>query len=193
MYYICGKVKFLQMKNLFEYSKPVENQDFVGRKSEIEKISTNFIFLTNTILLAPQGLGKSSLIRKAASVASVKEKKLRFCYMDLFNVRNEERFFELFVESILKAISPTFEDVVANLAKYFTHPVPKLNFTTPTVDGIRIDFDWVEVRRYKEWLLGIPVKIAEDTGLKLVICVDNFHAIENFDDSDAFMALLKNN
>lgn len=191
MYYICGKDKFSTMKKLFEYSRPVENQDFVGRKLEIEKISTNFIFLTNTILLAPQGLGKSSLIRKAAAVASGKEKKLRFCYMDLFNVRNEERFFELFVESILKAISPTFEDVVNNLSKFFTHPVPKLNFTSPAVDGIKIDFDWVEVRKYREWLLGVPAKIAESTGLKLVICVDNFHAIENFDDADSFMALLK--
>ena len=87
------------MEQLFEYSRPVDNQDFVGRKAEVEKISADFIFLTNTIILAPQGLGKSSLVRKAAMEASHREKKLRFCYLDLFNVRNEERFYELYAES----------------------------------------------------------------------------------------------
>ena len=51
------------MENLFEYSKPVDNQGFVGRKAEVEKISADFIFLTNTIILSPQGMGKSSLVK----------------------------------------------------------------------------------------------------------------------------------
>ena len=179
------------MEKLFEYSKPVDSQEFVGRKAEVEKISADFVFLTNTIILAPQGLGKSSLVRKAAAEASHREKKLRFCYLDLFNVRNEERFYELYAESVLKAVSPTLEDAVGNLSRFFTLPSPKLNFTSPAVDGVCLDYDWSEVRRYKDHILQIPMRVAEATGLRLVVCIDNFHAIENFEDLNTFMGLLK--
>lgn len=179
------------MENLFEYSKPVCNQEFVGRRAEVEKISADFIFLTNTIILAPQGMGKSSLVKKAASEAALREKKLRFCYLDLFNVRNEERFYELYAESVLKAVSSSLEEAVSNLSRFFTFPAPKLNFTSATVEGISLDYDWSDVRRYKAQILDLPARVAEGTGLKLVVCVDNFHAIENFEDLGAFMNLLK--
>ena len=191
MCYICRNIGFSTMEQLFEYSRPVDNQDFVGRKAEVEKISADFIFLTNTIILAPQGLGKSSLVRKAALEASHREKKLRFCYLDLFNVRNEERFYELYAESVLKAVSSTLEEAVSNLSRFFTSPSPKLNFTSPSVDGISLDFDWSDVRKYKDQILGIPARVAQGTGLKLVVCIDNFHAIENFENPTDFMHLLK--
>jgi len=49
----------------------------------------NFKSLINTILISPRRWGKSSLVNKAAKLAMEQDKKLRICYIDLFNVRNE--------------------------------------------------------------------------------------------------------
>ena len=66
------------MGKIFNYNGIAQDIHFVGRETEIKKLSSDFVFLTNTAILAPQGWGKSSLVRQAAKVASHKERKLRF-------------------------------------------------------------------------------------------------------------------
>ena len=77
------------MYNLFNDSNIAAKKLFVGREDEMKRLSSDFIFLTNTAVLAPRGYGKSSFIRVAAQEAFRKEKNLRFCFVDLSNVRNE--------------------------------------------------------------------------------------------------------
>lgn len=179
------------MGNLFEYSKFVENQDFIGRKEEIERLSANFVFLTNTILLAPQGWGKSSLLRKAAAAAAIKDKSLRFCHIKLSNVRDEERFYELLAQGVIQAVSSTVEEAVSYLSRFFTNPSPRLEFNNSSVEGIRLNYDWSDIRRSKESIMSLPSRIAQDIGLKLVVCIDDFHSVEQFPETDSFLQFLK--
>ena len=102
------------MSKLFDCSKIAQGQSFVGRKDELKKLSSHFVFQTNTVLLAPRGWGKTSLIFKAAEEAMHKEKTLRFCHVDLSNVRNEERFYELLARSVMRTISSTREEVFSS-------------------------------------------------------------------------------
>ena len=106
------------MAKLFDYSKIAEGKHFVGRDDEVKRLSSDFIFLTNTAIIAPDGWGKSSLVHKAAGDAMHKEKTLRFCFTDLSNVRNEERFSEMLVQGVLKAVSRNQSEVVENVKKY---------------------------------------------------------------------------
>lgn len=179
------------MGKLFEYSKYVDNQDFVGRKEEVERLSANFVFLTNSILLAPQGWGKSSLMRKAAAAATVKDRKLRFCHVNLSNVRDQERFYELLAQGIIQAVSSTVEEAVSYLSRFFVNPSPKLEFKTPSIDGIRLNYDRNDIRKYKENIINLPERISQETGLKLVVCIDDFHSVELFPESDAFVQFLQ--
>ena len=59
------------MSKLFDCSKIAQGSSFVGRKDELKKLSSHFVFQTNTVLLAPRGWGKTSLIFKAAEEKSV--------------------------------------------------------------------------------------------------------------------------
>ena len=176
--------------SLFEYSKIVENQDFVGRRDEVEHLSANFVFLTNTIVLAPQGWGKSSLIRKAAGDASAKDRKLRFCHVDLSNVRDEERFYELLAQGLLQAVSPNIGEAVGNVNRFFRNPSPKLDIQADSVAGLCLSYDWSEIRKYKENILDLPARIAQETGLKIVVCIEDFHSVEAFADPEAFTRLV---
>ena len=179
------------MDNIFNYNGIAQDIHFVGRESEIKKLSTDFVFLTNTAVLAPQGWGKSSLAAQAAKVASHKEKSLRFAYVGLSNVRNEERFYELLVEGVLKAISAAQKDVLDNVSRYLNDLHARISFDSDSVDSLNVDFDWGEIRRNQDDLMDLPCKVAKDKGVKLVVCIDDFHAISQFADPDALLDRFK--
>ena len=101
----------MTMPKLFDYSNIAEGSSFIGREDELKRLSSDFIFLTNTVVTAPQGWGKSSLIHRAAQDARQKSKDHRFCFVELSNVRNEERFYELLVQGVLKSVSGTQTEV----------------------------------------------------------------------------------
>lgn len=172
------------MSKLFDYRQIAENEMFVGRKDEVKHLSTNFVFLTGTAVVAPRGWGKSSLIHKAAQEAFHKEKSFRFCYVSLSGVRNEERFFELLAQSVLKAVSRSREDVLDKVKKFFPYLEPRISFASESVKDLNVDFDWEEIRRNKDMLLDIPQTVASELGLKLMVCIDDFHNISLFADSD---------
>lgn len=175
------------MSKIFDYSKIAENQDFVGRKTEISRLSTNFVFLTNTIIIAPQGWGKSSLVNQAAKEARHKEKSLRFCYLNLSNTRNEEHFYELLVRAVLRSVCATRQDVLDYASRFFGGLCPKVAFTSDSVESLTVDFDWNDIRKNQDLILDFPCRLASETGLKLVICVDDFHNIDTFQQPESLV------
>lgn len=173
------------MSKLFDYSKIAEGKNFVGREDEVKKLSSDFIFLTNTALIAPQGWGKSSLMHKAAQESIHKEKNIRFCFVDLSNVRNEERFFELLAQAVLKAVSDNQEEVVDNVKKYFPHTSPRVAFDAS--GDFTVDFDWEDIRQNQDELLDLPHSVAKAIGKKIVVCVDEFNAISLFNEPEVLL------
>ena len=178
------------MSKLFYYNKIAEGNHFVGREEEIKRLSSDFIFLTNTAIIAPQGWGKSSLVHKAAGDAMHKEKGLRFCFTDLSNVRNEERFYELLVQSVLKAVSRNKSEVADNVSRYFPNTSPRVTFDA--TGSFTVDFDWEQIRRNQDELIDLPCAVAKDKGLKIVVCIDEFQAVSRFADPDSLLDRLKN-
>lgn len=175
------------MDNIFNYRGVAQDVHFVGRETEIKKLSSDFIFLTNAAIIAPQGWGKSSLVRQAAKVASHKEKTLRFAYVDLSNVRNEEHFFELLVQGVLKAVSSSQKDVLDNVGKYFTEIHPKISFDSDSAESLNVDFDWEAIRKNQDFLLDFPSQVAKDKGVKMIVCIDDFHVISQFADPESLL------
>lgn len=179
------------MGKLFEYGKCVDGQEFVGRKEDVARLSANFIFQTNTIVIAPQGWGKSSLVRKASEVARKKDSSFRLCYVDLSNVRDEERMLILLAESVFKAVSGTVGEFVENVRKYFMRFMPKMDFGAGSVENISLDFDWGEVRNHRDIFIDLPYNVAKAVGLKITVCLDSFHSVDSFTASDTLLNRLQ--
>ena len=177
------------MHKLFDYSNIAEGSSFIGREDELKRLSSDFIFLTNTVVTAPQGWGKSSLIHRAAQDARQKSKDHRFCFVELSNVRNEERFYELLVQGILKSVSGTQTEVVENVRKYFSDVSPKVSFDPS--GSFSVSLDWEEIRRNKDGLIDLPFVVARDKGVKLVVCIDDFQAVNCFAEPEDLLERLK--
>lgn len=167
------------MSKLFEYSKIVQKEGFVGRNEEVNRLSDDFISLENSAVLAPQGWGKSSLLHKAAQVAARKDGNLCVCIVDISNVRNEERFYELLAQSVLRSVSRNQKEVVENVNRLFNGIKPRISFADAF--SFSVDFDWNDLRLHSDEVLDLPMTVAREKGLKVVVCIDEFHAISQFD------------
>ncbi len=70
------------------------------------------------MLISPRRWGKSSLILHVAKPMQKKNKLLVFCFVDLYNVRTEQEFLELYSSTIINT-SDSFEDTVRNVKNLF--------------------------------------------------------------------------
>lgn len=57
------------MSNLFVFGKTVSGDAFTDREKDTEKLVSNFRYGVNTFLLSPRRWGKTSLVKKAKSIA----------------------------------------------------------------------------------------------------------------------------
>jgi hypothetical protein len=180
------------MKTPFVFGKIATDENFTDRKKETAELVQSFSSLINTIIISPRRWGKSSLVNKAAQIAMQQEPALRVVQLDLFNVRNEEYFYIILAQRVLKATSTKWEEFVDNAKSCFKHLVPKISIGgIYPGDDVSIDFDWEEVKRNPDEILDLAERIAEKKGIKIVICMDEFQNITNFTDADYFQKRLR--
>lgn len=179
------------METPFIFGKIATEKNFTDREQETAYLVSHFTSLINTIIISPRRWGKSSLVNKAAKLALEQDSKLRICHIDLFNVRNEEHFYSLLAQKVIAATSSKWEEAIGNAKKFFSRLVPKISIGTDPTNEVSIDFDWEEVKRNPDEILDLAEKIAKEKGLKIVICVDEFQNIAEFDDPEYFQKKLR--
>ena len=175
----------------FTYGKIAIDENFISREVETTNLVWNFASLSNTIIIAQRGWGKSSLVNKAAKLAMEQDSKLRICHIDLFNVRNEEHFYSLLAHKVIAATSSKWEEAVESAKSFFSHLVPKISIGSDPINEVSIDFDWETVKQNPDEVLDLAEKIAKKKGFKIVICVDEFQNIAEFTDPDYFQKKLR--
>ena len=179
------------METPFVFGKIATEKNFTDREVETASLVQNFTSLINTIIISPRRWGKSSLVNKATKIALEQDKKLRICHIDLFNVRNEEHFYTLLAQKIISATSSKWDEAVENTKNFFTHLVPKISIGADSTNEVSIDFDWEAVKQNPDEVLNLAEKIAQKKGLKIVVCIDEFQNIAEFDEPEFFQKKLR--
>jgi hypothetical protein len=179
------------METPFTFGKIATDKNFTDREQETAHLVECFTSLTNTIIISPRRWGKSSLVNKAAQLALKQDSRLRICNIDLFNVRNEEHFYSLLAEKVIAATSTRWDEAIEFARQFFSRLVPKVTIGSDPTNKISIDFDWEDVKRNPDEVLDLAEKIAQEKGLKIVICIDEFQNIAEFTSPDYFQKKLR--
>jgi len=179
------------MNTPFVFGKIARSENFTDREKETALLVSNFNSLINTIIISPRRWGKSSLVAKAAEIATAQNDKLRICKIDLFNVRNEEHFYELLAQNVLTATSSKWEEAVDSAKKFFSRLVPKIVLGGDMQNEISLDFDWAEIKKNPDEILDLAEHIAAEKGFRIVLCVDEFQNISEFDAPEYFQKRLR--
>lgn len=179
------------MEPAFVYGKIVAENNFTNREKDMERLLLNFENRTNTILISPRRWGKSSLVLKAAELAKRKNKEIRFCFIDLYNLRSEEQFYEQFALEVLKAGSSKLEEMSSSAFKFIGRMLPKLIFGNMPGNEISLELDWKEVKKNPDDILNLPENLTRDKKFRFIICIDEFQNIAGFHNQLDFQKKLR--
>ncbi len=179
------------MKSPFKFGSVVEGEYFTNRVKDIDRLILNFESNINTILLSPRRWGKSSLVKKAVKSILKKESSYRACYIDLFQIRDENEFYSKFATEIIKSTSTKMEEWIKTSGKFLKNFKPNISFGVDPNTDFKISIDFAEEDKTYAEILELPEKIAKSKKIKIIVCIDEFQNLSNFEDPILFQKRLR--
>lgn len=176
----------------FSYGRIAEKENFTDRSSEVRLLTQNFKSLINTVIISPRRWGKTSLVNKAAQAVTEENQTILVCQIDIFNCRTEEEFYIAYANAVLKVATSAWEEFVAGVKKYLGRmaPIVSISDTSQTYElSFGINFKGNQLS-YDE-ILDLPQVIANDTKKRIVVCIDEFQNINEYEDPLAFQRKLR--
>ena len=174
----------------FVFGQLAATVDFANRTNEINRLLTNFSSSLNTMIISPRRWGKSSLVCAVAHKAKTSNEKLRFCFIDMFNIRSEEEFYKVYAAEVIRASSGKFKEWITSAREYIPSAIPKVTFNTPAGE-FELGLNWKEVQKTRSTILDLPEKISKTKGITLIVCIDEFQNISFLKEPLAFQKVLR--
>lgn len=180
------------MNTPFVYGRIADNENFTDRDQEVKLLIQNFNSLVNTIIISPRRWGKTSLVNKTAQILLNSSKDFYICQVDIFNCRTEEEFYIAFANALLKVSTSAWEEFVSGVKKYLGKmaPIISVSDSSQTYE-FSFGMSFKDNKLSYDEILDLPQVIAHDTGKKIIVCIDEFQNINEYEDSLAFQRKLR--
>lgn len=175
----------------FIYGKIADKENFTDRVTEQELLYQSFFSLVNTVIISPRRWGKTSLVNQVVQRFE-KDKSIMICQIDIFNCRTEEEFYKAYANAVLRAGSTAWDDFLASARKYLGRLLPTVTLTDLAhTHELSFGLDFKENKLTYDDILELPHTICQDTGKRIVVCIDEFQNINEYDDPLAFQRKLR--
>ena len=175
----------------FVFGKIASAENFTDRNDETLRLVQNFKSSVNTIIISPRRWGKSSLVEHASRLASRNNREIRFCMVDLNNVRTEEHFYEYYATAVMRSSFTRAKELLENTTRHLGRYMPSVTFSPGHGTTFSLSMDWKEVMRTPDDILDLPQKIGNERKKKIVVCIDEFQNISAFTDPLGFQKKLR--
>lgn len=179
------------MQSPFIYGKITSEPAFTDRIDETAKLIANFESGINTIIISPRRWGKSSLVKHAADKIAGQNPANKVIQIDLFQIRSEEEFYNHYAQVVIKATSDKLDDWINTAKSLLGKFVPKISIGIDPQTEFQISLDVKSQPQSAIDILNLPQKIAEEKGLKVLVCLDEFQNITFFDSPTQFQQILR--
>lgn len=163
------------MHSPFKYGKVVTGDNFINRSDDIKRIQNNISAGINTILISPRRWGKSSLMKQIEYLN--RDKKIRFAFIDFFNIRTEEEFLEKYAKEVIRCSISRKEELLDFGKKFFKKLTPSISFGADPINDFSLSFSWEELGKTKDEIINLPETISKKKGIRIVVCIDEFQNI----------------
>jgi len=167
-------------REAFMFGKTVSIKSFTNREKESKKLKSNLLSGINTILISPRRWGKSSLVEKVVADIKETESKVRVVQLDFFSIHSEEEFLQALAREVIKASSSKWEEWMRLAGNFFKQLVPKMSVGLDPQTDFSLSFDWDELIKHKDEVLNLPQTLAEEKGIQLIVCLDEFQNLSAF-------------
>ena len=173
----------------FVFGRPVEGEAFIDRPLEIARLKGNFEYGTNAIVISPRRMGKTSLVRKVAG--QTQTESIRIAFIDAFHCRNEDEFLKAYATAVIKASSCGLDESAQKITRFLPRLAPRITLGTDPLTDFGIEFEIGRLGQNVDEILALPQRIAEENGIRIIVCIDEFQQIAGFEDSLVFEKRLR--
>lgn len=182
-YYNCRRndIKKKSMEKAFVYGMAVEGNNFTDRERETRRIKMDFENGINVVLISPRRMGKTSLVRRVMS--QMTDPKIRVIYMDIYDCRSEYDFYNRFATAVLKGSADKVDQVLDAIKRFLVRVTPKISFSPEPMTDFTVSLGITPKDYQPEEILNLPERIAEEQGVRMVICIDEFQQVGEFNGS----------
>ena len=180
------------MNTPFVYGRIADKDNFTDRVQEVKLLTQNFNGLVNTVIISPRRWGKTSLVSKTAQILQSSSRDFIICQVDIFNCRTEEEFYVAFANALLKVSTSAWEEFVSGVKKYLGKMAPLISVSDSSQTyEFSFGISFKDNKMGYDEILDLPQVIANDTGKKIIVCIDEFQNINEYEDSLAFQRKLR--
>ena len=173
----------------FTFGVATSGDNFTDREKETERLLLNFRHGVNTVLISPRRWGKTSLVQKVCRL--VQSDELKVVYLDIFSCRSDKDFYDAFASAVLKQTSSKLEEWVENARLFLARITPKISIGPDPMTDFSISLEINPKSSDIDEILHLPEKIAQKKGCNIVVCIDEFQQIAEFNDSKTFQKRLR--
>lgn len=187
--YICI-VNLCVMENKpFVFGVATSGNNFTDREKETSHLVMNFQHGVNTVLISPRRWGKTSLVNKVCKMVNSEE--IKVVYMDIFSCRSEKDFYDVFTSAIIKQTSSKWDEWLDNAKQFLSRINPKISFGIDPMTDFSLSLEINSKNEEIVDILQLPESIAKKKNCRIVICIDEFQQIAEFNDSKTFQKKLR--
>lgn len=173
------------MDSPFVFSQEVVNESFVGRSNERSWLSSNLANTQHTVLMAPPGYGKKSLVRNAF-IHATKQTELTLCTCHLFNVRDEYTFYTLLIRELLSTAATTSDEWISLSQELLPLTRPQIDINPRSPHILQLSLDEQRLPEIAPEILQLPQRLATLKNQPFIIWINDFQEITCFDHTAAF-------
>ena len=175
-------------ENPFVCGKAVEGSCFTNRTKDTEHLEANLTHGINTILISPRRWGKTSLVKKV--MANIISPDIKIIYIDVFSCKSEYDFYKMFASTIIQQTSSKIEEWMTTAKEFLSGVITKVAFSPDSIQEYSLSFEF-PVKVDAEDILRLPERIAQKKGIHIVVCLDEFQQVAEFQDSMTFQKKLR--
>lgn len=165
---------------MFQYGKPVAQDQFVNRTEELARLQNNIAAGVNTVMISPRRWGKSSLVQHLIAQTTLND--VVFITLDLFKVRSELEFYDKLATAVITQTNTKAEEAMGAVKRWLSSFAPSISFSNDAAGTFSLKLQRKQVEKGPEELLDLAETVAAEKGIKLVVCLDEFQNISMFDD-----------
>jgi predicted AAA+ superfamily ATPase len=115
------------MSKAFDFGKIADGFYYTNRDKEAAWLKQQIGSGINAMLISPRRWGKSSLVQQVAEKIKKDDPAVVFCFVDLFNIRSEQEFYEALSRQVLKNTNSNLTEIGKTVGSFFKQIIPKIS------------------------------------------------------------------
>ena len=177
------------MEKSFVYGIAVTDYNFTGREEETRRLMANFEGGINSVLISPRRWGKTSLVDHVRR--QLKDSDIIIVQLDIFGCKTEYDFYNALAVAVLKQTASKVQLWMDEARDFLARLTPRIGIPIDPVSEISVSLGITPETHSPEEILNMVEDIAKRKNRHVVVCIDEFQQVGEFEDTKQVQARLR--